>query len=128
MIWNKFINGMVTLQIKYHFPSFPQPRPQVSVTALPNGAGHLSQLRRTEGMSCMGRCYVQFQQKAALRQTDMFWSKGLNLNAPISCQTVFSTLVQDCTDTSAEGASEKWNIRKRNHNRTWLGEIIALHP
>ena len=83
---------------------------------------------RTEGMSCMGRCYVQFQQKAALRQTDMFWSKGLNLNAPISCQTVFSTLVQDCTDTSAEGASEKWNIRKRNHNRTWLGEIIALHP
>ena len=61
-------------------------------------------------------------------ETDMFWSKGLNLNAPISCQTVFSTLVQDCTDTSAEGASEKWNIRERNHNRTWFGKIIALHP
>lgn len=75
MILDEFIGGVVTLQIKYYFPAFPQPRPQVRITTLPNGVGHLSALWRTKGVSHMGRRYVQFQQKPALRQTDMLWSK-----------------------------------------------------
>lgn len=61
MVWDKFINSMVTLQIKYQFTSFPQPRPQVSVTTLPNGAGHLSGLWRAKGVPRMGGGYIQFQ-------------------------------------------------------------------
>lgn len=102
MAWDKFIGSMVTMQIKYYFFSFPQPRPQVSITTLPNGAGHLSALWRTKGMTCMGgRCF-QFQQKTALRQTDMFWRKCLNPDTPVSCQTILPALVQDGADTSAE--------------------------
>lgn len=42
MICNKIIGGMVTLQIKYCFLSFPQPCPQMRITAFPNDTGHLS--------------------------------------------------------------------------------------
>lgn len=49
MTWDEFIGSMVTLQIKYRFSSFPQPRPQVRITALPNGVGHLPALWRTKG-------------------------------------------------------------------------------
>ena len=75
MTWDEFIGSMVTLQIKYRFSSFPQPRPQVRITALPNGVGHLPALWRTKGASHMGGRHVQFQQNPALRQTDMFWRK-----------------------------------------------------
>ena len=75
MTWDEFIGSMVTLQIKYRFSSFPQPRPQVRITALPNGVGHLPALWRTKGVSHMGGRHVQFQQNPALRQTDMFWRK-----------------------------------------------------
>ena len=102
MTWDEFIGSMVTLQIKYRFSSFPQSGPQVSITALPNGTGHLSALWRTKGMTCMGGCCFQFQQKTALRQADMFRSKCLNPDAPVSCQTILPTLVQDGADTSAE--------------------------
>ena len=110
MIRNKFIDSVVTLQIKYRFSSFPQSGPQVSIAALPNGIGHFSTLWRTKGMTCMGGGYFQFQQKSALRQADMFWSKCLNLNAPISCQTILPALIQDGADASAEGTSAKWNM------------------
>ena len=75
MIWYKFIGGMVALKGKYRFSSFPQPCLQMHITAFPNGAGHLSALWGTKGVTCMGGCYFQFQQKTALRQADMFWSK-----------------------------------------------------
>ena len=66
MIWYKFIGGMVALKGKYRFSSFPQPCLQMHITAFPNGAGHLSALRRTKLMSHMGRRHVQLQQKPAL--------------------------------------------------------------
>lgn len=110
VFWDEFIGGMVTLQIKYDFPAFPQPRPQTRVTTFPNGTGHLSALRRTKGVALMGGRYVQFQQKAALRQTDMFGRKRLNLDASVGCQTILPALVQDGADASAEGTSAKWNM------------------
>ena len=60
MTWDEFIGSVVTLQIKYRFSSFPQPRPQMRITTLQNGVGHLSALWRTKGMTCMGGCYFQF--------------------------------------------------------------------
>ena len=75
MIWDKFIGSMVTLQVKYCFSSFPQSRPQMHITAFPNGTGHLSALRSTKGMTCTGGCYFQFQQKAALRQANILRRK-----------------------------------------------------
>ena len=93
MIWDKFIGGMVTLQIKYCFSSVPQSRPQMRITAFPNGTGHLSALWRTKRVAHMEGDYVQFQQKAALRQTDMFRSKCLNPDAFVSCQAILSALV-----------------------------------
>lgn len=61
MIGDEFIGGMVTLQIKYYFLSFPQPCPQMRITTFPNGAGHLSSLRRTKCVAHMGGNYVQFK-------------------------------------------------------------------
>ena len=76
MIWDEFIGGMVTFKIEYCFSSLPQPCPQMRVAAFPNGTGHLSALRGTKRVARMGGGNVQLQQKAALRQTDMFWRKG----------------------------------------------------
>ena len=110
MIWYKFIGGMVALKGKYRFSSFPQPCLQMHITAFPNGAGHLSALWRTKRVARMWGCYIQLQQEAALRQTDMFRSKCLDLDASIGGQAIFPTLVQDSADTSTEGTSTKWNM------------------
>ena len=110
MICYEFIGGMVTMQIKYCFSAFPQPCPQMHITTFPNGTGHLSALWRTKRVTCMGGCYFQFQQKAALRQADMFRSKCLNFDAPVRCQAILPALVQNGADASAEGASAKWNM------------------
>lgn len=110
MIRDIFIGSMVTLQIKYRFSSFPQPCPQMHITAFPNGTGHLSPLWRTKGMSHMGGRYVQFQQKAALQQADVFRSKCLNPDAFVSCQAILPALVQDGADASTERTSAKWNM------------------
>lgn len=76
VIRDKFIGGMVTLQIEYQSSAFPQSGMQVSIAAFSNGVAHLPQVWRTKGVTHMGGGYVQFQQKPALGQTDMFWSKG----------------------------------------------------
>ena len=110
MIWDEFIGSMVAFQIKYCFSSFPQPRPQMHITTFPNGTGHFSALWRTKCVTRMGGYHVQFQQKAALRQADMFWSKGSNLNASVSCHTILPAPVQDGADAPAEGTSAKWNM------------------
>ena len=65
------------------------------ITAFPNGTGHLSALWRTKRVVHMEGDYVQFQQKAALRQANMLWSKGFDLNVPVSCQTILPALGQD---------------------------------
>ena len=93
MIWDEFIGGMVTLQIKHCFSPFPQPRPQMRITAFPNGAGHLSALWRTKRVAYMQGDDVQFQQKAALRQTDMVRSKCLNLDTSVGRKAILSALV-----------------------------------
>ena len=110
MIWDEFIGSMIALQIKYCFPSFPQSRPQMHITTFPNGTGHLSALRRAEWVARMGGHYVQFQQKAALGQADMPWRKCLNPDASVGCQAIFSALIQNGADASAEGTSAKWNV------------------
>ena len=88
MIWYKFIGGMVALKGKYRFSSFPQPCLQMHITAFPNGAGHLSALWRTKRVARMWGCYIQLQQEAALRQTDMFRGKCLNFDAFVGCHTI----------------------------------------
>ena len=75
MMWDEFIGSMVTLQIKYYCSSFPQPRPQMHITTFPNGTGHLSTLWCPKRVARIGGYDIQFQQKAALPQTDMFRSK-----------------------------------------------------
>ena len=128
MTWDKFKGGMVTLQIKYRLSPLPQSCVQMGVAALPNGMGHLSALRRPEGITRMGGRYVQFQHKAALRQADMLRSKGWNLNALVSCQTILPALIQDRADTSPEGASEKWNVGDRDHKGARFWKVVALQP
>ena len=110
MIWDEFIGSMVALQIEYYFSSLPQPRPQMHITTFPNGTGHLSTLWCTKRVACMGGGHIQFQQNASLRQTDMFRSKCLDLDASIGGQAIFPTLVQDSADTSTEGTSTKGNM------------------
>ena len=110
MIWYKFIGGMVALKGKYCFSSFPQPCLQMHITAFPNGAGHLSALWRTKRVARMWGCYIQLQQEAALRQTDMFRGKCLNFDAFVGCQTILPALVHDRADASAEGTSAKGDM------------------
>lgn len=126
MIWYKFIGGMVALKGKYRFSSFPQPCLQMHITAFPNGAGHLSALWRTKRVARMWGCYIQLQQEAALRQTDMFRGKCLNFDAFVGCQTILPALVHDRTDASAEGTSAKGDMGDRDHDRTCAREIVAL--
>ena len=128
MIWYKFIGGMVALKGKYRFSSFPQPCLQMHITAFPNGAGHLSALWRTKRVARMWGCYIQLQQEAALRQTDMFRGKCLNFDASVGCQTILPALVHDRADASAEGTSAKGDMGDRDHDRTCAREIVALHP
>ena len=128
MIWYKFIGGMVALKGKYCFSSFPQPCLQMHITAFPNGVGHLSALWRTKRVARMWGCYIQLQQEAALRQTDMFRGKCLNFDAFVGCQTILPALVHDRADASAEGTSAKGDMGDRDHDRTCAREIVALHP
>ena len=118
MIWYKFIGGMVALKGKYCFSSFPQPCLQMHITAFPNGVGHLSALWRTKRVARMWGCYIQLQQEAALRQTDMFRGKCLNFDAFVGCQTILPALVHDRADASAEGTSAKGDMGDRDHDRT----------
>lgn len=119
MIWYKFIGGMVALKGKYCFSSFPQPCLQMHITAFPNGAGHLSALWRTKRVARMWGCYIQLQQEAALRQTDMFRGKCLNFDASVGCQTILPTLVHDRADASGGRNFRKMGI--------WAIEIMIEH-
>ena len=98
------------------------------ITAFPNGVGHLSALWRTKRVARMWGCYIQLQQEAALRQTDMFRGKCLNFDAFVGCQTILPALVHDRADASAEGTSAKGDMGDRDHDRTCAREIVALHP
>lgn len=57
---NKFINGMVALQIKHRFSVLIQLCSQTCVAAFPDGTGHFPLLRRMQRMACMDRDNVQF--------------------------------------------------------------------
>ena len=76
----------------------------------------------------MGGRKIQFQQKAALGQTDAFRGKGPDPNTPVGCQTVLFSPVQDGADASAESAPAKRNVGDRDHDGARLRKIVALHP